>query len=76
MWLNEGYYLPVCSLDCSVVSVQKIIDRLEGIPVTDIYYGIAWFTTSSFYFIVLIIGLWNADLELQVKRGFYSMSLF
>jgi uncharacterized membrane protein YiaA len=53
--------------------VQKSVrDKLEGIPVTDIYYGISWFTTIA-SILLLIIGLWNADLELS-EKGFYGMS--
>ncbi len=75
MWLNEkGYYFTILLFGLfSVVSVQKSVrDRLEGIPVTDIYYGICWFTTIA-SILLLIIGLWNADLELS-EKGFYGMS--
>ena len=75
MWLNEkGYYFTILLFGLfSVVSVQKSVrDRLEGIPVTDIYYGISWFTTIA-SILLLIIGLWNADLELS-EKGFYGMS--
>ncbi|WP_417358484.1 inner membrane protein YiaA [Flavobacterium sp.] len=75
MQLNEkGYYFTILLFGLfSVVSVQKSVrDRLEGIPVTDMYYGISWFTTFASV-ILLIIGLWNADLELS-EKGFYGMS--
>lgn len=75
MLLNEkGYYFTILLFGLfSVVSVQKSVrDRLEGIPVTDIYYGICWFTTIA-SILLLIIGLWNADLELS-EKGFYGMS--
>ncbi|MDT0555825.1 inner membrane protein YiaA [Patiriisocius hiemis] len=75
MWLNEkGYYFTILLFGLfSVVSVQKSVrDKLEGIPVTDIYYGISWFTTIA-SILLLIIGLWNADLELS-EKGFYGMS--
>ncbi|MEQ3662793.1 MAG: YiaA/YiaB family inner membrane protein, partial [Flavobacterium sp.] len=39
---------------------------------TDTYYGISWFTTIT-SITLLIIGLWNADLELS-EKGFYGMS--
>lgn len=48
MMLNEkGYYFTVLMFGLfAVVSVQKSVrDRLEGIPVTDIYYGLSWFST-------------------------------
>lgn len=75
MWLNEkGYYFTVLLFGLfSVISVQKSVrDKLEGIPVTDIYYGISWFTTIA-SILLLIVGLWNAELELS-EKGFYGMS--
>lgn len=75
MLLNEkGYYFTVLLFGLfSVISVQKAVrDRLEGIPVTDIYYGISWFTTIV-SIVLLVIGLWNADLWLS-EKGFYGIS--
>ena len=75
MWLNEkGYYFTILLFGLfSVVSVQKSVrDRVEGIPVTEIYYSISWFTTIA-SIVLLIIGLWNADLELS-EKGFYGMA--
>lgn len=75
MELNEkGYYFTILLFGLfAVVSVQKTVrDRLEGIPVTDIYYGISWFVTIA-AILLLTIGLWNADLELS-EKGFYAMS--
>ena len=75
MALNEkGYYFTILLFGLfSVVSVQKSVrDRVEGIPVTDMYYGISWFTTIT-SIALLIIGLWNAEIELS-EKGFYGMS--
>lgn len=75
MLLNEkGYYFTILLFGLfSVVSVQKSVrDRMEGIPVTDMYYGISWFTTIA-SLILLIIGLWNADLLLS-EKGFFGMA--
>ncbi len=75
MELNEkGYYFTMIMFGLfEVVSVQKSVrDRLEGIPVTDIYYGISWFA-AILSVTLLTIGLWNADLALS-EKGFYSMS--
>lgn len=75
MLLNEkGYYFTVLLFGLfSVVSVQKSVrDRKEGIAVTEMYYGISWFTTII-SIALLIIGLWNADLALS-EKGFYGMS--
>lgn len=75
MLLNEkGYYFVILLFGLfAAVSVQKSVrDRLEEIPVTDIYYGISWFGTIA-SILLLVIGLWNADL-LRSEKGFYAMS--
>lgn len=75
MLLNEkGYYFTILLFGLfSVISVQKSVrDKQEGIEVTDIYYSIRWFTTIA-SILLLIIGLWNANLELS-EKGFYGMS--
>lgn len=75
MLLNEkGYYFTILLFGLfSVISVQKAVrDKLENIPVTEIYYSISWFTTLT-SIVLLIIGLWNADLLLS-EKGFYGMS--
>lgn len=82
MELNEkGYYLVVLLYGLfSGVSVQKCVrDRLEGIPVTDIYYGLSW--ASAIAAVILLgVGLYNnVGLELS-EKGFFAiafvMSLF
>ena len=75
MLLNEkGFYFTVLMFGLfSVVSLQKTVrDRLEGLPVTDLYYGICWFATLL-AIALLIIGLWNATL-LPSEKGFYSFA--
>lgn len=75
MELNEkGYYFTVLLFGLfSVVSLQKAVrDRLEQIPVTDIYYGICWFGTIA-SITLLIIGLWNATI-LPSEKGFYAFA--
>jgi len=75
MELNEkGYYFTILLFGLfSVISLQKAVrDRLEGIPITEIYYGLSWFSTAA-AIVLLIIGLWNADLFLS-EKGFYGMS--
>ncbi|MBL85943.1 MAG: hypothetical protein CMO82_04710 [Winogradskyella sp.] len=75
MQLNEkGYYFTILLFGLfSVISVQKAVrDKLEDIQVTEIYYGISWFTTII-SIMLLVVGLWNADLELS-EKGFYGMS--
>jgi uncharacterized membrane protein YiaA len=75
MPLNEkGYYFTVLMFGLfAAISVQKAVrDQLEGIPVTNIYYGLAWFATIL-SLVLLTVGLWNADLE-KSEKGFYAMS--
>lgn len=75
MLLHEkGYYFTVIMFGLfSVVSVQKAVrDRLEGMKVTDIYYGICWFCTLL-AMLLLTIGLWNANLA-GSEKGFYAFS--
>lgn len=73
--LNEkGYYFTVLMFGLfAVISVQKTVrDRLEKLPVTDIYYGLCWFATIL-AILLLIIGLWNAAM-LPSEKGFYAFS--
>ncbi|WP_320815666.1 inner membrane protein YiaA [Flavobacterium sp.] len=75
MLLNEkGYYFTILMFGLfAVVSLQKSVrDRLENIPVTDLYYGICWFATIL-AISLLIIGLWNASM-LPSEKGFYAFS--
>ena len=73
--LNEkGYYFTVLMFGLfAVISVQKSVrDRLEALPVTDIYYGLCWFATIL-AIVLLIVGLWNAEM-LPSEKGFYAFS--
>ena len=75
IFLNEkGYYFTVLMYGLfSAVSLQKAVrDQLEGIPVTSIYLGISWFSTLL-SILLLIIGLYHAEMELS-EKGFYGMS--
>lgn len=75
MDLNEkGFYFTVLMFGLfAVISVQKSVrDRLENIPVTDLYYGISWFATIL-SIVLLVIGLWNAEI-LPSEKGFYAFS--
>lgn len=75
MLLNEkGYYFTVLMFGLfAVVSLQKSVrDRLEKLPVTDMYYGICWFGTLL-SIVLLVIGLWNATI-LPSEKGFYAFA--
>ena len=75
MQLNEkGYYFTVLMYGLfAAVSLQKSVrDRAEGIPVTPIYYGLAW-ASVILSILLLAVGLWNAGLTLS-EKGFYAMA--
>jgi uncharacterized membrane protein YiaA len=75
MELNEkGYYFTVLMFGLfAAISLQKAVrDQLENIPVTNIYYSLAWFSTVL-TIVLLVVGLWNATL-LRSEKGFYAMS--
>jgi uncharacterized membrane protein YiaA len=73
--VERGYYF-ICLMFglFAAVSLQKSVrDRLENVPVTAIYFGLAW-VALTLAVLLTAIGLWNSDLDLASK-GFYAMSL-
>lgn len=75
MELNEkGYYLTILLFGLfSAVALQKCVrDKQEGIPVTAMFLSISWFGLIA-AILLLVIGLWNAELLLS-EKGFYGMS--
>jgi uncharacterized membrane protein YiaA len=75
MQLNEkGYYLTLLLYGLfSAVSLQKSVrDRMEGIRVTSMYFGLCWISTAA-ALLLLAVGLWNAVLA-PSEKGFYAMS--
>ncbi|WP_078410362.1 inner membrane protein YiaA [Priestia abyssalis] len=76
MELNEkGYYFAVLVFGLySAVSLQKAVrDKDEGIPVTNIYYGISWFALIV-SILLMTIGLYNAGSMVLSEKGFYGMA--
>ncbi|MCG7337583.1 YiaA/YiaB family protein [Sporosarcina sp. ACRSM] len=76
MELNEkGYYFAILLLGLySSVSLQKAVrDKEEGIPVTNIYYGISWFALLV-SILLMGIGLYNAGSIVLSEKGFYAMA--
>lgn len=76
MQLNEkGYYFAVLVFGLyAAVSLQKAVrDKDEGIPVTNIYYGISWFALIV-SISLMAIGLYNAGSIDLSEKGFYGMS--
>ena len=75
MPLNEkGYYLIIILYGLfASVSLQKVVrDRLEGLHVTAIYFGLCW-VSIGICIALLGIGLINAELSLS-EKGFYIMA--
>ena len=72
---EKGYYLALLLLGLfSAVSLQKAVrDRNEGIPVTNVYFGIAWIALGS-ALLLMAVGLWNAATVTRAEKGFYAMS--
>jgi uncharacterized membrane protein YiaA len=72
---DKGLYFTILLFGLfSVISIQKTIrDRAEDIPVTGIYYGVAWFCVAA-SLILLTVSLWNADMLLS-EKGFYGLSM-
>lgn len=76
MQLNEkGYYFAVLIFGLyAAVSLQKAVrDKDEGIPVTNIYYGISWLALIV-SISLMGIGLYNAGSIDLSEKGFYGMS--
>ena len=75
MPLNEkGYYFTVLMYGLfAAVSLQKSVrDRLEGTPVTSLYFGLCWISVILCV-LLLAVGLWNASLT-SSEKGFYAMA--
>jgi uncharacterized membrane protein YiaA len=75
MALNEkGYYFTILTYGLfAAVSLQKSVrDRLEGIPVSALYFGLCWLSLLL-TLLLLTVGLWNANLAAS-EKGFYAMS--
>ena len=74
MQLNEkGYYFTLLMYGLfAAVSLQKSVrDRLEGVLVTGIYFGLCW--VSLLLSIALLgVGLVNATLQAS-EKGFFAM---
>ncbi|MDK1288460.1 inner membrane protein YiaA [Pseudoalteromonas umbrosa] len=75
MQLNEkGYYLVILLYGLfSAVSLQKSIrDKQEHLKTSNIYHALSLISTGS-AILLLLIGLYNADLLLS-EKGFYGLA--
>ncbi|MEM8858562.1 MAG: inner membrane protein YiaA [Chloroflexota bacterium] len=72
---SKGFYFTILMFGLfGAVSVQKSVrDQLEGVPVTQIYYGLSWVATLL-PIVLLVIGLWNANYLTLSEKGFYAVS--
>ena len=75
MQLNEkGYYFTVLMYGLfSSVSLQKSVrDRLEGVRVTGLYFGLCW-VSLALCIGLLGVGLFNSTLA-SSEKGFFAMA--
>ncbi|WP_077035683.1 inner membrane protein YiaA [Pelomonas sp. KK5] len=75
MQLNEkGYYFTILMYGLfAAVSLQKSVrDRLEGIKVTGLYFGLCWLSLAL-SILLLAVGLFNATLTMS-EKGFFAMA--
>lgn len=72
--MAKGFYFSLLLFGLfGVVSLQKAVrDKLEGVPVTPIYYGLSWIAVGAAV-LLLTIGLWESDM-LRSEKGFYGMA--
>lgn len=70
---EKGYYLTLLlyGLFASVSLQKSVRDRMEGIPVTSMYFGLCWLSLVI-VLLLLAVGLWNAKLQ-GSEKGFYAM---
>jgi uncharacterized membrane protein YiaA len=75
MALNEkGYYFVILMYGLfAAISLQKSVrDRVDGIAVSGMYFGLCWLSVLL-AILLLVVGLWNAQLALS-EKGFYGMA--
>ncbi len=75
MALNaKGYCLtlPMNGLFAAVSLQKSVRDRMEGTPVTSMYYGLCWVSIIAVA-VLVAVGLWNATMA-SSEKGFYAMS--
>ena len=72
---EKGYYFTILMYGLfSAVSLQKSVrDRLEGIKVTGIYFGLCW-VSLGLSILLLTVGLWNAGQLSASEKGFFAMA--
>ena len=73
--ISKGYYFSLLLFGLfGVVSLQKAVrDRIEGVPVTAIYYGLSWVAVGAAV-LLLTVGLWESPDLIRSEKGFYGMA--
>jgi uncharacterized membrane protein YiaA len=71
---EKGYYFAILMFGLfAAVSLQKAVrDRMEGVPVSGLYFGLSW-AAVMLALSMLTVGLWNAHLA-HSEKGFYAMA--
>lgn len=71
---EKGFYAAVLLLGLfAAVSLQKSVrDRVEGLPVSALYLGLAW-SVIGLSVLMLAVGLWNSGMTLS-EKGFYGLA--
>lgn len=71
---EKGFYVAVLALGLyAAISLQKTVrDKAEGLPISPMYWSISW-GALSLAIILLVIGLYNSELQLN-EKGFYGLA--
>ncbi|MEK6510557.1 inner membrane protein YiaA [Myroides odoratimimus] len=71
---EKGFYFTLILFGLfAVVALQKSVrDKIEGVPVTPIFYTLGWIGTMA-SITLLTIGLINAEMTLS-EKGFFAIS--
>jgi uncharacterized membrane protein YiaA len=74
-WSDKNFFTAILVFAVyAAISVQKIVrDRLEGVPFTNLYYGVSWLAVIVAIGL-FVNGLFNVTISLS-ERGFYGMAM-
>lgn len=74
-WSDKYFFTAILAFAVyAAISVQKIVrDRIEGVPFTNLYYGISWLAVIIAIG-MFVSGLFTVNISLS-ERGFYGMAM-
>jgi uncharacterized membrane protein YiaA len=74
-WSDKNFFAAILIFAVyGAISVQKIVrDRLEGVPFTNLYYGVSWLAVIIAIG-MFVNGLFNVNIGMS-ERGFYGMAM-